>query len=84
MLDDSTSALDLATESQLLTAIEAYNYTVFIITQKISTASTADRIMLLDEGKILAMGTHQELIQASHIYRNIVTSQFGKEYEHVQ
>lgn len=84
MLDDSTSALDLATESQLLTAIEAYNCTVFIITQKISTASTADRIMLLDEGKILAIGTHQELIQASHIYRNIVTSQFGKEYEHVQ
>lgn len=84
MLDDSTSALDLATESRLLTAIETYNCTIFIITQKISTASTADRIMLLDEGKILATGTHPELMQISSLYRAIVESQFGKEYEHVQ
>ncbi|NAP01459.1 ATP-binding cassette domain-containing protein, partial [Halomonas sp. MG34] len=54
MLDDSTSALDLATESRLLDAIDTYQCTMLIITQKISTAMRADRILLMDEGKLLA------------------------------
>src|SRR5699024_5661048 len=61
MLDDSTSALDLATESRLLDAIQKDNCTLLVITQKISTALRADRILLIDYGKILAIGTHQEL-----------------------
>ncbi|WP_010649959.1 ABC transporter ATP-binding protein [Oceanobacillus massiliensis] len=84
MLDDSTSALDLATESRLLHAIEKYNCTMLIITQKISTASTADRILLMDKGRILDIGTHEELLETSGLYRDIVESQFGKEYAHAK
>ncbi|RKQ32649.1 ABC transporter ATP-binding protein [Oceanobacillus halophilus] len=83
MLDDSTSALDLATESRLLRAIQDYQCTLFIITQKISTARTTDQILLLDEGKILAMGTHEELLLQSDLYQKIVESQFGKESTYV-
>ncbi|WP_087973279.1 ABC transporter ATP-binding protein [Oceanobacillus rekensis] len=84
MLDDSTSSLDLATESQLLHALEKYNCTLFIITQKVSTASSADRILLLDEGEILSIGTHDELLKTSMLYQTIVESQFGKEYADVK
>jgi ATP-binding cassette subfamily B protein len=80
MLDDSTSALDLTTESHLLNAIQNYHCTTFIITQKVSTAMNADRILLMDEGKILEIGTHQELLKQSNLYVKIVESQFGKEY----
>jgi len=78
MLDDSTSALDLATESKLLEAISGYHCTTLIITQKISTASNADRILLMDDGHLLAIGTHPELLDQSELYREIVESQFGK------
>lgn len=83
MLDDSTSALDMATESRLLDAIQQYNCTTLIITQKISTALRADRILLIDDGKMLAIGTHSELLETSALYQRIVESQFGKEYKHV-
>ncbi|WP_042150351.1 ABC transporter ATP-binding protein [Paucisalibacillus sp. EB02] len=83
MLDDSTSALDLETESKLLDAIQDDLNTLFIITQKISTAMNADRILLLDEGKMLNIGTHEELLRDSELYQRIVESQFGKEYPHV-
>ncbi|WP_100011539.1 ABC transporter ATP-binding protein [Lentibacillus sediminis] len=80
MLDDSTSALDLATESRLLEAVQQYHCTTLIVTQKISTASDADRILLMDNGEILAAGTHDELLETSDLYHRIVESQFGKEY----
>ncbi len=80
MLDDSTSALDLATESRLLDAISKDECTTLMITQKIASALRADRILLMDNGTILAVGTHHELLQTSRLYRNIVESQFGKEY----
>ncbi len=83
MLDDSTSALDLATESKLLNAIQDDLNTLLIITQKISTAMNADRILLLDEGKMLHIGTHEELLVHSELYQKIVESQFGKEYPNV-
>ena len=82
MLDDSTSALDLATEARLLERIQTYRCTTLIITQKVSTAKTCDKILLIDEGKILAIGTHEELLQQSSLYQQIVQSQFGKEYAH--
>lgn len=84
MLDDSTSALDLATEAKLLAAIEKYNCTMLLITQKVSTAITADSILLMDEGEILSIGTHETLIESSELYQKIVESQFGKEHAHVQ
>lgn len=84
MLDDSTSALDLATEAQLLQAIEKYRCTMMIITQKISTARKADRILLLDEGEILAIGTHETLLAEIELYQRIVESQYGKEHAYVQ
>src|SRR5699024_7247930 len=83
MFDDSTSALDLATESRLLQALESYDCTMLMITQKISTAMRADRILLLDHGQVLAIGTHDELLKSSSLYQNIVESQFGKELPHV-
>lgn len=84
MLDDSTSALDLATEAQLLQAIEKYRCTMMIITQKISTARKADRILLLDEGEILAISTHETLLAEIELYQRIVESQYGKEHAYVQ
>lgn len=76
ILDDSTSALDLATESRLLGALEDISCTTFLITQKISSTQAADLILLLDEGRLIAGGTHQELMRASDLYRHIYESQF--------
>ncbi|MGG0286200.1 ABC transporter ATP-binding protein [Peribacillus butanolivorans] len=79
LLDDSTSALDLKTESKLLNALKSYTCTTLIITQKISTAMEANKILLLENGEMLAEGKHEELIKTSTLYRKIVHSQFGEE-----
>ncbi|NIK12029.1 ABC transporter ATP-binding protein [Alkalibacillus almallahensis] len=82
MLDDSTSALDLKTEAQLLNAIDHYQCTTLIVTQKISTAMKADRVLLFDEGQLMAEGTHDHLLQQSTMYQQIVESQFGEGERH--
>lgn len=82
MFDDSTSALDVQTESKLLDALKEYNASTLIITQKISTAQRADRILLLDKGKIEGVGTHEELLRISALYRQIVSSQSQEEVGH--
>ncbi|MEH7392458.1 ABC transporter ATP-binding protein, partial [Bacillus sp. JJ1474] len=79
LLDDSTSALDRRTEAKLLEALKNYTCTTFIITQKISTAMEADRILLLEEGKLLAEGTHESLLEKSPLYREIFRSQMREE-----
>lgn len=84
MFDDSTSALDLTTESYLLDALHKYDCSTLMITQKISTAKQSDRILLIDEGKILAIGMHDELLKTSDLYQKIVESQFEKELPYVQ
>ncbi len=78
ILDDSTSALDLATEARLLGALEDISCTTFLITQKISSTQAADLILLLDEGRLIAGGTHHELMRTSELYRGIYESQFEK------
>ncbi|PKR77082.1 ABC transporter ATP-binding protein [Halalkalibacillus sediminis] len=79
MLDDSTSALDLKTESKLLEAIQEYECTTLIVTQKVTTAMESDRILLLDDGELIAEGTHADLLQTNDLYQKVVESQFGKE-----
>lgn len=75
LLDDSTSALDVATENALWEALEGENATMLVITQKIRTAKGADQILLLENGEVSAYGTHQELMKKSSLYREIAESQ---------
>ncbi len=79
ILDDSTSAVDVDTEAQLEEAMrEAMQGTTsVVIAQRISTALTADRIVVLENGQVAATGTHDELMQSSPIYQDIYTSQLG-------
>jgi ATP-binding cassette subfamily B protein len=79
LLDDSTSALDMKTEAELLKALNKYACTTFMITQKMSTAMNADVILLLEGGKLLAKGSHQELLDEVQLYQDIFHSQFGEE-----
>lgn len=75
LFDDSTSALDVATENALWEALEGENATMLVITQKIRTAKGADQILLLEEGQVSAYGTHDELMKNSPLYREIAESQ---------
>lgn len=75
ILDDSTSALDVKTETALWDALEKERATMLVVTQKISTAQGADKILLLDEGRVVGYGTHQELLKQSALYRKIQQSQ---------
>lgn len=84
ILDDSTSALDAVTEGRLLQALQRMSCTTFIITQKIESTMNADLILLLDEGRLLATGSHEQLLQTSGLYRSICESQGGRESIHVQ
>lgn len=81
ILDDSTSALDLATEAKIRGELSQRNKNgiMFIIAQRISAIMNADKILVLDDGEIVGMGTHEELKQNNEIYRSIVISQFGEE-----
>lgn len=79
ILDDSTSALDVKTEQALFQALEPLQMTLIVITQKVSTASRADRIVVLHEGTIDGVGTNEELRKTSDVYKTIVASQEGEE-----
>ena len=82
ILDDSTSALDLQTEAALLRALEGIRCTTFLITQKISSTLSADLILLLEDGRIIASGRHEQLLASSPLYRRIYESQYGREMRH--
>ena len=79
ILDDSTSAVDVETETKIQDALaqRTFNHSTLIVAQRISTVLKADKIVVLDEGRIAAEGTHSELIQSSPIYREIYDSQLG-------
>jgi ATP-binding cassette subfamily B protein len=84
ILDDSTSALDAVTEGLLLEALKEISCTTFLITQKISSTASADLILLLDEGRLIGKGTHEELMTSSALYRKIYESQVEEAKQHVQ
>jgi len=79
ILDDTTSALDVATEARVQDAIRALmgDSTVFLVAQRISAALTADVIVVLEEGRIVAKGSHRDLLHSSEHYRSIYESQLG-------
>jgi ATP-binding cassette subfamily B protein len=77
ILDDSTSSVDLATEYRIQQALDGLmrGRTSFVIAQRISTVVNADQIFVLDKGKIVARGVHEELLESSEIYAEIYSSQ---------
>ena len=79
ILDDSASALDLATDAKLRKAIKELpdNPTVFIVSQRVSAVMNSDKILVLDDGELVATGTHNELQNSCEIYSEICNSQFG-------
>jgi ATP-binding cassette subfamily B protein len=81
VFDDSFSALDFKTDSQLRAALkrETGNATVLVVAQRVSTIMQADRIIVMDCGSIAGMGTHEELMETSETYREIVYSQLSAE-----
>lgn len=79
ILDDSTSALDVKTESSLWAELDKEQATTLLVTQKVRTAMRADRILLLEDGVASAYGTHEELLKSSSLYREIALSQQAEE-----
>ncbi len=80
ILDDSTSAVDVVTEQRIQKALKEFitGSTIFIIAQRISSVMDADKILVLNEGRIEAEGTHEELLKSSPIYQDIYNSQLGE------
>lgn len=78
VLDDSASALDFATEKALREAILSLDYkpTLFIVSQRCSSILSADKIIVLDDGKCIASGTNEQLLKSCEVYREIYSSQF--------
>lgn len=81
IMDDSLSALDYATDAALREALKenSQGTTVMMVTQRISTVKDADLIIVLDDGKLAGVGTHEELLKESEVYKEICSSQITKE-----
>ena len=81
ILDDSASALDFATDAALRKALsqDTENMTVFLVSQRASSVMHADKILVLDDGKMVGYGNHEELLGACGVYQEICRSQFSKE-----
>jgi ATP-binding cassette subfamily B multidrug efflux pump len=79
ILDDSTSSVDVETEAKIEAALEELlaDCTTFVVAQRISTVLNADKIVVLERGKVAAVGTHAELMRSSPIYQEIYESQLG-------
>ncbi len=83
IMDDSTSSVDSETEYKIQQALEKLRQgrTTFVIAQRISTVRNADLILLLDQGKLVAQGTHKELMDCCEIYAELLATQFGDQAE---
>jgi ATP-binding cassette subfamily B multidrug efflux pump len=81
ILDDSTSAVDMGTEARIQAGLRgpSWRCTCFVIAQRISSVMDADRILVLENGRVDAVGTHRELLACSAVYREICASQLGEE-----
>jgi ATP-binding cassette, subfamily B, multidrug efflux pump len=81
ILDDCTSAVDVSTEAKIREGLKEYSreLTCIIIAQRITSVMRADKIIVLDNGKIAGMGSHEELLKSCDIYQDIFQSQIGKE-----
>ena len=79
ILDDSSSALDFATDAKLRKSLREldFNTTVFVVSQRISSIAHADKIIVLDDGNCVGVGTHDELLNSSEVYKEIYNSQTG-------
>jgi ATP-binding cassette subfamily B multidrug efflux pump len=79
ILDDCTSSVDVETETKIQDALEAHmgEHTTLVVAQRISTVLKADKIVVLEKGRVAAEGTHQELMRSSPIYQEIYESQLG-------
>ena len=84
ILDDSASALDYATDARLRMAIRKMKHppTTFIVSQRAASVRYADRILVLDDGKLVGLGTHEELLEGCSVYQEIYYSQFPREVKH--
>ena len=81
ILDDSASALDFATDAALRRAIkkETGEMTVFLVSQRASSVRQADKILVLDDGELAGVGTHEQLFKSCQVYREICLSQLSEE-----
>ena len=78
ILDDSASALDLATDAALRKAVRQLPMTVFIVSQRTNSIRYADRVLVLDDGKLVGSGTHDTLLVSCDVYRAICESHSGE------
>ncbi|MCM1441397.1 MAG: ABC transporter ATP-binding protein/permease, partial [Roseburia sp.] len=79
ILDDSSSALDYATDAKLRASLKETESTVFLVSQRTASIRHADKIIVLDDGKTVGIGTHEELLASCGVYREIHESQFKGE-----
>ncbi len=81
ILDDSSSALDYATDARLRNALKGVGCTVLLVSQRVASVMHSDKILVLDEGHVAGMGTHDELMQSCALYREIYHSQTEVRHE---
>ena len=81
ILDDSSSALDYATDAALRKALhnKMKEKTIFIVSQRTASIQHANQIVVLEDGKMVGLGTHEQLLQGCEVYQEIFHSQFAKE-----